>query len=352
MKIRFSCENVAVKRENKKLQTLDNGKINDAFELESNNNIVKTGTNHANLQLSNVDKPVEDIPLNKEDGYRMEHSQPLKAVLLSSLFWTNLLWFVSTHLRVIFFLGNFNSWITFLTNGNTQNVSMYTSVFSFMSFTSIIVSLLAGAIIDRRTMAPVGSLAFKLEKFRHFIPMFYLNIGLGVLLSACAAIPVLELQYFTFVVFVFHRTFNYGPATAFIAQAFPIEHFGRLYGINNVIGAIVSLLQYPLFIWIKGPLKNDSMWVNIILLCFAAVSVIHPINVWLYCRMNASRIHINSEQNKVKDMHREDNHIQPFCPLNWNPSHIIASLHIHVQIIDTLTYAAYSMAHLFSICKI
>ncbi|CAH1801299.1 unnamed protein product, partial [Owenia fusiformis] len=211
MKIRFLCKPAAVKKKNEKQKTLNDGKINNAFELDTNNKSVQIGAKCQNLRVSNAEMSVDDITLNKEDGYSMEPSQlqPLKAALLSSLFWTDVLWFVSNNLRVAFFLGNFNSWITFLTKGNTQNVSLYTSVFSSISLTSIIVSILAGAIIDRRTTAPVGSLAFKLEKLRHFIPMFYLNIGLGVLLSACAAIPVLELQYFTFVVFVFHRTFIY-----------------------------------------------------------------------------------------------------------------------------------------------
>ncbi|CAH1801296.1 unnamed protein product [Owenia fusiformis] len=275
----------------------------------------------SDLEISNINETQTQDP-NEESGETVESTddnapntpgdspQPFSVVIQSPMYWTSVLWFSSTHLRLMFFLGNFNSWITNLTKNNAQNVSMYTTVFSFMLFAAVIMGPLSGPMLDRRTTAPIGSLAFKLEKIRHFIPMFYLNTGLGVLLSACAAIPVLELQYFTFVVFVLHRTFNYGPASAFLAQAFPSQHFGKLYGIMFTTGAIVSLLQYPLFIWIKGPLRNDSMWVHIILICLAAMSIVHPINVWLYCRTNASRIRMDSKYSKVKDMHRETNHIQ------------------------------------------
>lgn len=44
--------------------------------------------------------------------------------------------------------------------------------------------------------------------------------------------------------------------------SFPSEHFGKLYGLVMALSAIVSLLQFPIFILIKGPLQNDPFYVS------------------------------------------------------------------------------------------
>ncbi|CAH1803126.1 unnamed protein product [Owenia fusiformis] len=265
---------------------------NGGNEVKSDHEI-STVKQNPNVKSDGTIETTEDNATNTPG----DSPQPFNVVIQSPIYWTSVLWFSSAQLGLNFFLGNFNSWITYLTKDNTQQVSMYTTVFSFMLFAAVFISPLSGPMLDRRTTNPIGSFAFKLEKIRHFIPMFCLNTGLGVLVFACAAIPVLELQYFTFVVYGFHRTFTYGSITAFITVAFPTQHFGKLYGILFTTGCIVSLLQYPLFIWIKGPLKNDSLWVHILLLCSAAISVIHPICVWIYCRRNNRQIYPHKMEN-------------------------------------------------------
>lgn len=44
--------------------------------------------------------------------------------------------------------------------------------------------------------------------------------------------------------------------------SFPSEHFGKLFGLVMALSAIVSLLQFPIFILIKGPLQNDPFYVS------------------------------------------------------------------------------------------
>ena len=44
--------------------------------------------------------------------------------------------------------------------------------------------------------------------------------------------------------------------------SFPSEHFGKLFGLVMALSAIVSLLQFPIFTLIKGPLQNDPLYVS------------------------------------------------------------------------------------------
>ena len=45
--------------------------------------------------------------------------------------------------------------------------------------------------------------------------------------------------------------------------SFPIEHYGKLYGVCTFIGATVSLLQYPAIILIDGSSNSNPYWVSI-----------------------------------------------------------------------------------------
>lgn len=47
--------------------------------------------------------------------------------------------------------------------------------------------------------------------------------------------------------------------------SFPSEHFGKLFGLVMALSAIVSLLQFPIFMLIKGPLQNDPLYVSTVL---------------------------------------------------------------------------------------
>lgn len=50
--------------------------------------------------------------------------------------------------------------------------------------------------------------------------------------------------------------------TALSLPRFPSEHFGKLFGLVMALSAIVSLLQFPIFMLIKGPLQNDPLYVS------------------------------------------------------------------------------------------
>lgn len=44
--------------------------------------------------------------------------------------------------------------------------------------------------------------------------------------------------------------------------SFPAEHFGKLFGLAMALSALVSLLQFPIFMLIRGPLGGDPFYVS------------------------------------------------------------------------------------------
>ncbi|KAK9518107.1 hypothetical protein VZT92_023427 [Zoarces viviparus] len=117
----------------------------------------------------------------------------------------------------------------------------------------------------------------------------FLTVLQCLLFSICASIPYLPLQYFTFVVQVFNRSFVFGGNAAFISVAFPSCHFGKLYGLVMALSAVFSLLQYPCLALVNGPLDGNPLYVNIGLTLLSLLAFIHPLSVFLHCRSLASQ---------------------------------------------------------------
>lgn len=126
-----------------------------------------------------------------------------------------------------------------------------------------------------------------------------------LLFSVCTTIPVLPLQYVTFVLQVLNRSFLYGGNAAFISIAFPAQHFGKLYGLVMSLSAVVSLLQYPCLGLVKV-FKGDPFYVNLMLTILMLMAFIHPLNVFLHCRRLATkRIHKQSMLPSLDDLKSE-----------------------------------------------
>ncbi|XP_059199526.1 equilibrative nucleobase transporter 1-like isoform X2 [Centropristis striata] len=105
-----------------------------------------------------------------------------------------------------------------------------------------------------------------------------------LLFSLCASVPLLPLQYLTFILQVLNRSFLYGGNAAFISIAFPACHFGKLYGLVMSLSAIISLLQYPCFALVKGPLGGDPFYVDVGLTVLSLLAFIHPVYIFVHCR--------------------------------------------------------------------
>ncbi|XP_041349137.1 solute carrier family 43 member 3-like [Gigantopelta aegis] len=238
-------------------------------------------------EKSTTHTEVEEDQKIEETFLRTGDTTPVKdfsKIALSPLFLFDLMWICIQRLINWFFVGFFNPWITRLACGDKSVVSHYTSFFAVVQFLGIFTAPMSGRLMDRKIKSVHKYSNPKYEKLHASIASFLLNITVSVLLAITMMIPVIEVQYLTCILHSLHRSFLYGPNSAFLANAFPAEHFGKLFGISLTVSASFGMLQYPLFLLIQGPLNNDPLVVNILFIILMMITFIHPAYIWYYLK--------------------------------------------------------------------
>ncbi|KAA0709181.1 Solute carrier family 43 member 3 [Triplophysa tibetana] len=205
-----------------------------------------------------------DMPFgrNSPQGQNTDNMErTFKRCFLSWLFMFHLLWLSVMQLRHYLFIGTLNPMLNHLAAGDAGLVSRYTNAFAFTQLCGILCAPWNGLIMDRRKgKEREPGLSEQEADLRAAILSLFLTGLQCVLFSVCAATPILPLQYLTFVLQVLNRSFLFGGNAAFISMAFPPVHFGKLFGMLMALSAVVSLLQYPCFALIKGPLGGDPLY--------------------------------------------------------------------------------------------
>ncbi|XP_041029786.1 solute carrier family 43 member 3-like [Carcharodon carcharias] len=232
-----------------------------------------------------------------EDSKEEKEEIPsFKSCLLSKLFLTHLLWMSVMQLRHYLYIGTLNPMLELLARGDTRVVSKYTNAFAFTQFFGVFCAPWNGLIMDRhkhRASSPDPAsgctASHRLADLKSAILSLTITVTQCLLFSICAAIPVLPVQYLTFVLQVVNRSFLYGGHAAFTTIGYPSCHFGKIYGMLMSLSAVVSLLQYACFALVRGPLQDDPMYMNIGFVVLVALTYVHPLNVYLQCRQEASQ---------------------------------------------------------------
>lgn len=243
-----------------------------------------------NLQSKEVLSPEEAEPLGA--GQRRE-PRSFRSCLFSQRFAWHLVWLSVIQLWHYLFIGTLNSLLTNLAGGDKALVSSYTNAFAITQFFGVLCAPWNGLLMDRlrqkyqKEARRTGSSA-SVVALLSTVPSLALTSLLCLGFALCASVRVLPLQYVTFILQVISRSFLYGGNAAFLTLAFPSEHFGKLFGLLMALSAMVSLLQFPIFTLIKGPLQDDPLYVNVVLVLVTLLTLVHPFLVYRDCRRKAS----------------------------------------------------------------
>ncbi|XP_068963814.1 equilibrative nucleobase transporter 1 isoform X3 [Petaurus breviceps papuanus] len=162
-----------------------------------------------------------------------------------------------------------------------QQVSTFTNAFAITQLFGVFCAPWNGIMLDHlkkkyQQEARQRGFPESMADLHSTFPSLALTSLLCLGFSICASTPILKLQYFTFILQVISRSFLFGGNAAFLTLAFPSQHFGKIYGTSMMLSALVTFLQFPIFILIKGPLQGDPTYVNIVLILFTLLSFVHP----------------------------------------------------------------------------
>uniref|UniRef100_A0A9L0K6P4 Solute carrier family 43 member 3 n=1 Tax=Equus asinus TaxID=9793 RepID=A0A9L0K6P4_EQUAS len=198
----------------------------------------------------------------------------------------HLMWLSMIQLWHYISIGTLNSLLTTLAKGTRYVVGIYTNVFAITQFFGVLCAPWNGLLMDplKQRYQKKGSFSASAVALCSTVPSLALTSLLCLGFALCASVPVLPLQYVTFILQVISRSFLYGGNAAFLTLAFPPEHFGKIFGLVMVLSAIVSLLHFPIFTFIKGPLQNDPFYLNVMLVLVTLLTFIHPFLVYGECQ--------------------------------------------------------------------
>uniref|UniRef100_UPI00398E818F equilibrative nucleobase transporter 1-like n=1 Tax=Pristiophorus japonicus TaxID=55135 RepID=UPI00398E818F len=220
-----------------------------------------------------------------------EEIPSFRSCIFSKLFLTHMLWLSIMQLRLNLFIGTLNPMLSLLASGDSRQVSRFTNAFAFTQLCGILCAPWNGLIMDRHKGRAQPSdnvsdstVSQRLADMKSAVLSLTITVTQSILFSISAAIPVLKVQYLTFILQLVNSSFLYGSDTTFTAITFPPRHFGKVYGLLLALAGIVNLLQYPCFILVKGPLHGDPLYLNIGLIVLVTLTYVHPINVYLHCR--------------------------------------------------------------------
>ncbi|AWP12050.1 putative solute carrier family 43 member 3 isoform 4 [Scophthalmus maximus] len=238
---------------------------------------------------SNTPMTEETTTMHDKDA-PVKQEKTLRECVLSRFFLFHLLWLSVMQLRHYLFIGTLNPMLQGLSAGDPSLVGQYINAFAITQMCGVLCAPWNGLIIDRHKGKTRAAGESEQESdLRAMVLSLSLTALQCVLFSVCAATPYLPLQYLTFVLQVLNRSFLYGGNAAFLSVAFPGCHFGKLFGLVMALSAVFSLLQYPCFALVKGPLGGDPLYVNIALTMLSLLPFIHPLSVYLHCRRLASQ---------------------------------------------------------------
>ncbi|CAH1772270.1 unnamed protein product [Owenia fusiformis] len=206
----------------------------------------------------------------------------LTKTLFSPLFLWNTWTFSVLNLRSKYFFVSFNSWITDLSAGDEILVTLHTSVFTGMLACGFLVSPLAGIFIDTWRKREDGDSPHT-KYLRPYIYIFTTEAAMNFVLSISTMIPSLHAQYFTYIAFVASRGFLYAVNAAFISEAFPQKHFGKLLSATFASGTAASALQQPIFIGAES-FDNGFLIMNVVILVLNLTLFGFPIYITMLLR--------------------------------------------------------------------
>jgi len=137
-------------------------------------------------------------------------------------------------LRLFFLVGSIGPQleeIALKNNMDTNTSNAYVDVFSMCLLLGTLFTPIIGWIMDNKGILP-GSLV---------------TLTVGLVFNILIMIPILQVQYVTFIFYVCFRAFFYSFLVTFMSKVFPFEHFGKILGSVYIIGALFTLTQNGLF---------------------------------------------------------------------------------------------------------
>ena len=199
-------------------------------------------------------------------------------VVKAPLFWAEVLYMVSLHVRNIFFTSSLLPWLDHAFHLDDETLGGMVNTFTIVQSGVLLTAPLNGLVIDilKRNYRQSGSSQKNASAKAVYASKTFTSI-LAFTFSLFACLNYFHLQYGTIFLFLIIRSFTYGGFFSFIALLYPKKHFGKLTGLGQVFYGLTQLLQYPLLELVFGPLNGNFLPLNIAFCVLSISTLAHPL---------------------------------------------------------------------------
>uniref|UniRef100_A0A7S4P0Q3 Major facilitator superfamily (MFS) profile domain-containing protein n=1 Tax=Guillardia theta TaxID=55529 RepID=A0A7S4P0Q3_GUITH len=164
-------------------------------------------------------------------------------------------------LRFNLYIGTFIQQIQYLEGkGNSSQTNVYTLALTLLLPFGALSIPLIGRIIDRYSL------------WHGFIFCNMLGMGYGI----TNVVPVLQVQFLSIIFISLHRMVLFAVLYSYTSATFGYANFGFLFGLMQLVAAVISLLVYPLASISDNQLGGNYMCVDLVML-----AIMMPL--WYFC---------------------------------------------------------------------
>lgn len=204
-----------------------------------------------------------------------ERGKSFKSCLKNKLFWTNLMFLCFAYLRLVFYLGSYISWL--VRTQSTEDLDFFANLFGYILIAGGLTAPLNGAICEAVTKcAGNNETSLHTRKLRGLFVSMAITGALQIILSITVLVGNV---YASLVALLFFRSFLFSSVANFLAQIFPTQQFGKLYGLTYFSAGLVGFLQYALFLSAADEFLFTV--VNYVLLAAGCFSLLHPAMIFI-----------------------------------------------------------------------
>ena len=205
--------------------------------------------------------------------------EAFKSCLKTSLYWSSTFHVITLEFRIYFYFGTFNS--SMLQLSGAENMGFYTSMFGIIVLCGSLITPLHGMITDfAKSKFENASADKQLAAKKAVSVSTILADVIALVMSVTASIPSLSIQIFVFITLILLRVFSLTNDILFLTTMYPVEQFGKLFGLHTLIFGLLNFLQAPLLKLILSYYEGDFTVVNVVFVGLCLLILIHPYKIY------------------------------------------------------------------------